>query len=48
MLPKVQNTANTARPFCKNKAKDPRNEHKMPTMKQIAKPFILVDQLNVV
>lgn len=46
-LPRVQNTAKTARPFCKNRANDPRNEHKIPTIKQMAKPFILVDQLNV-
>lgn len=40
--------ANVVRPPVRKSAKLPKNERRTPIMKQIIKPFIRVDQLNVV
>lgn len=46
-FPNVQKIANTAIPLCKNNATLPSSDSKTPMTKQMMKPLILVDQLNV-
>lgn len=40
--------ANTFRPRCRNRAKVPSRDRRMPTTNNMQNPLILVDQLNVV